>query len=117
MDVGDKEARVVVNIMPDDTTPRDKLPLTSMRVPPGVHHHLSALVRGEKGVVKVPVRVGSPTENIKAVTVSIVVRHADAGKPGFCHTQNIVVYVGGEQHMHGKVAVPHVDRKEGSYHH
>ena len=75
------------------------------------------MVRSEIGVVEVPVRIGSPAENVKAVVLSIVVGYADAGKPGLSHTQDIVVDVGGEQRMHGKITAPHVDRKYGSYYH
>ena len=117
MDVSDKQAWVAAKVVTDNTAPRDKLPLASTRVSPGVHHHLGTLVRSEVGVVEVPVGMGSPTEDVKAVAFSIVTGYADARKPGLRHTQNIVIDVGGEKRMHGKIPPPHIDRKDGPYHH
>ena len=117
MNVSDEETRMTAKVGLDHTSPRDKLPLTSTGVPPGVHHHLGPLVRGEVGVVEVPIGVGRATKDIEAVTVGIVAGDADTGEPRLRHTQYIVVGVRGEKHMHGKVALPHVDCKYGPYHH
>ena len=117
MDVGNEKARMAAEVGPDHTTPRDKLPLTSTRVPPGVHHHLGSLVRGEIGVMEVPVGVGRSSEDIEALAMGIVAGNADTGEPRFRHTQNIIVDVRGEQGMHSIVASSHVYRKDGLYHH
>ena len=108
---------MAAEVGPDHTSPRDKLPLTSTGVPPGVHHHLGPLVRSEVGVVEVPIGVGRSTKDVEALAVGIVAGDADTGEPWFGHTQNIIVYIGGEQRMHGKVTPPHVDRKDRPYHH
>ena len=117
MNVKDEETRVAAEVRSDHTAPRDKLPLTSTRVSPGVHHHLGPLVDGEVGVVEVPIRVGRTSKNIEALPLGIVASDADAGEPGFRHAQDIVFGVRGEKRMHGEVAPPHVDRKDGPYHH
>ena len=86
MNVGDEETRMTAEVGPDHTPPRDKLPLASTRVSPGVHHHLGPLGRSEVGVVEVPIWVGRSTKDIEALPVSIVASNADTGEPGLRHT-------------------------------
>ena len=85
MNVGDEETGMTAEVGPDHTAPRDKLPLTSTGVSPGVHHHLGALVRSEIRVVEVPVGVGRPTKDVEAFAVGIVTGDANTGEPGLGH--------------------------------